>query len=161
MQVKTRLLALLSSLMLLHISAGCGQNSPTDRPSASEYGPPWITLDENKFGSSSSGPFIKDGKPVLDENGVHIMRFSATNNEFVDLLEDICNHFEVSIRVRPQELCSRGISTEVTGATAQAALEDLAKQCKLQLEPIDEKKWRLSAPNSDSATEKTITYAPE
>ena len=53
------------------------------------------------------------------------------------------------------------IGAEAERAAAQAALEDVARQCKLQLEPDGEKKWRLTAPNSENAAVKTITYASE
>lgn len=157
---RIRVALLLPALTLL--IGGCGSGaSDSAKPGASEHGPPWVTLDDSRIGASSSGPTIKDGKPLLDASGVHVMRFSVTNSEFVDLLEGICNHFEVSITVRPEELASRGITIEAHGASAQAALEDVARQCKLQLESDGEKKWRLIAPNSENAAEKTITYASE
>jgi hypothetical protein len=104
---------------------------------------------------------MKDGKLLEDEQGRPLRRFTVRNSEFADLLTDISADFEVTIVVRPAELASRGIITEVTGADAEAVLEQLAKQCRLQLERLGEKKWRLSAPNSENAAEQTIAYEEE
>jgi hypothetical protein len=146
---------------LLLMSGGCSQGPQSDS-STSEHGPPWVTIRDDKIGSSSSGGALgKDGKPLRDKDGRFMMSFSIENKEFVDLLEEIASRFEVSIVVRPKELASRGITVEVTGADAQAALEDVARQCNLQLERLGDKKWRLAAPNSENAPEETIAFETE
>ena len=157
-QKSVALAAQLTSLVVLLFCPGCGGGS---QETASEHGPPWVTLDDSAFGISSSGGVIENGKPLADENGNPVIRFSVKNEEFNDLLADISGRFESAIVVRPAELAERGISIDAQGSTAQAVLEDLAKQCKLELESLDEKKWRLSLPNSADAPEKTIKYEEE
>jgi hypothetical protein len=97
-----------------------------------------------------------DGKALKDEDGNDVLRFTSKNSEFACLLQNISENFKVAILVRPKDLADRGINVDVQGSSAQAVLADVAKQCKLQLEPVD-KKWRLSAPDSEKAAEKEFS----
>lgn len=151
--------AFASSCLFLLGSLGCGE-SPSTLP-ASEHGLPWITLDEDRFGSGFTGPAMENGKALTDENGQSVMKFGVTNREFGDLLENIKAEFNATIIVRPAELATRGITLDVTGADAQAALADVARQCRLELETIGDMKWRLSLPGSDGASERTIELTDE
>jgi hypothetical protein len=155
-----RFVATLTLTTVLLAAAGCGSTAPGDV--SSEHGPPWVTLSDDKFSSTSSGGALDaDGKARRDENGNFVLRFSGTNTEFSSVLEDISSRYEVSIVVRPKELAARGITIEVTGADARAVLEDLARQCKLDLEDLGDKKWRLSLPGSENAEEQAITIKDE
>ena len=71
-----RIALLLPAAVLL--IGDCGQGASDQAKPASEHGPPWVTMDDSRIGASSTGPAIKDGKPLLDEKGVHVMRFSRS-----------------------------------------------------------------------------------
>jgi hypothetical protein len=151
---------ILSAVVLTISIAAAGCGSADSNGGGSDL--PWVTLSEDDFSSTSSGGALDaEGKPQVDKDGNHVLRFSGTNTEFASVLEDISSRFEVSIVVRPKELATRGITIETTGADAQAVLQDLAKQCKLQLEDLGDKKWRLSTPGSESAAEETISLEEE
>lgn len=137
---------LLAASLTLLTTAGCEQSDG----SASPYGPPWITRQEDELGFSSIGN-------VINEDGSYSRRFRAGNKEFIDLLANICSEYEVSIVVRPQELVRRGIEIEVIGADAGEVLGNLAKECNLQLEQVDDSTWRLALEGSEGEPEETVT----
>ncbi len=143
----TAFATLATILALSLISIGCSQGDS----STSEHGPPWVTIRDDKLSGTSS-------RGIVGEDGSQLMEFEVFNAQFYRLLENICDHFQVSVVVRPKELLDRGITITVTGLDAQATLENLASQCKLQLENLGDKKWRLAAQNSENAPEQTVTY---
>lgn len=143
--------------ILVLLLAGCDAGMPggaAGGATGGASGGPWVTIDEERIGSSGSSG-------MQDESGQVVMKFTISNNEFSSLLEYIADAFAATIVVRPQSLLDRGITTTVTGVDAQETLQTLATQCGLQLEDLGGNKWRLSEPGSESQPEATVATEME
>lgn len=81
----------------------------------------------------------------------------SSKSDFYSIVEDICNHFEISVVVQPVWLLDRGLTIKLEGTEAKEVLGQLAEKSGLELKESDEGGFTLMLPGHDSDASETVT----